>query len=144
MAPIMTDEARDPLADLLARGAVQKRALLDEAGGVLTADDVAARLGISRAAVEQRRRTGQLLAVPGDAGPGYPACQFEGGTVVPGLVAVLAWFDLEGAWGAFAFLLTPDDQLGGLAPLDALKRRDPALTAMTIRLARAHDSDGFG
>jgi len=145
MEPIMTDEARDPLADLLARGAVQKRALVEDAGGVLSVDEVAARLGISRAAVEQRRRTGQLLAVPSDAGPGYPACQFEGGTVVPGLAEVLALFGLARPWGALAFLLTPnDDQLGGLTPLDALKKRDPALIAMTIRLARAHDSDGFG
>ena len=140
----MTNEARDPLADLLACGAVQKTVLVEGAGGVLSADEVAARLGISRAAVEQRRRAGRLLAVPGEAGPGYPACQFEGGTVVPGLGEVLAWFGLARPWGALAFLLTPDDRLGGLRPLDALKRRDAALTAMTIRLARAHDSDGFG
>jgi len=140
----MTNEARDPLAELRARGAVQKRALVEDAGGVLTADEVAARLGMSRAAVEQRWRAGQLLAVPGEAGPGYPARQFEAGDVVPGLADVLTWFGRERPWGALAFLLTPDDQLGGLAPLEALKRRDPALTAMTIRLARAHDSDGFG
>ena len=141
----MTNEARDPLAELRARGAVQKRALVEDAGGVLTADEVAARLGISRAAVEQRWRAGRLLAVPGEGGPGYPACQFEGDTVVPGFADILVWFSRERPWGALAFLLTPDDRLGGLAPLDALKRREPALTAMTIRLARADaTAEGFG
>jgi len=123
----------NPLADLFTRGAV------------LAADEVAARLRISRAAVEQRRRAGQLLAGPGEASNGYPACQVEGGAIVPGLAEVLAWFGLERPWGALAFLLTPANRLGGPAPLDALKRREPTLTGMMIRLARADaTADGFG
>jgi DNA-directed RNA polymerase specialized sigma24 family protein len=54
----------DPLASLIARGAEQKLELLKQAGGGLSASDVARLLHISRQAVDKRRREGKLLAVP--------------------------------------------------------------------------------
>jgi len=90
----MSDEALDPLADLRARGAVRMRALLDEAGGARSADDVAARLGISRAAVEPPLVGGAAARCAWRDRPRLPACQFEGGTVVPGLAEALGWFGL--------------------------------------------------
>jgi len=53
----------DTLAALYARGADQKAALLKQAGGSLSVNQVAQRLGISWQAVDQQRRAGQLLAV---------------------------------------------------------------------------------
>lgn len=143
--PPVKDEMLDPLALLRARGDAQKRELLEEAGGVLSPNQVAERLGMSRTAVEQHRREGRLLAIPCDADHGYPACQFEAGTVVPALAEVLAEFGLERPWGALQFLLTSDERLHDLSPLSALKRRDSDLTAATIGLARGDAAaDGFG
>jgi hypothetical protein len=133
----------DPLAALIARGAEQKLALLQQAGGALPVSEVAKLLRISRQAVDKRRREGKLLAVPRGGDFAYPACQFEDDGVVPGLSDVLKAFGAERAWGALAFLVTPDaEQLDGLSPLEALKRRHR--TEALLRLAGASRSDGFG
>jgi len=49
------------------------------------------------------------------------------------------------AFGGFSlFLVTPDEQLRDLSPIEALKRGDPDLEAVTLRLARGKaGSDGF-
>src|SRR5258708_5190068 len=49
------------------------------------------------------------------------------------------------SWGgaALAFLVAPDDQLGGLSPLKALQRNAARLREPTLRLARAAAGDGF-
>lgn len=58
---------------------------------------------------------------------------------------IIELFGADRVWGLLAFLMTPDDQLGDFSPLQALKRQDSELDAMTLRLARAAaDSDGFG
>jgi hypothetical protein len=135
----------DPLAALIARGAEQKLALLERAGGALPVSEVAKLLRISRQAVDKRRREGKLLAVTRGGDFAFPACQFEGDDVVPGLARALKAFGAERAWGALAFLVTPDtEQLGGFSPLDELRRLDPQRTEMVLRLASASRSDGFG
>ena len=54
----------DPLADALARGAVERERLVLLAGGLLSANAAGRALGgISRQAVDKRRRGNQLLAV---------------------------------------------------------------------------------
>jgi hypothetical protein len=137
-------EQLDPLAALIARGAEQKLDLLKEAGGALPVSDVAKLLGISRQAVDKRRREGKLLAIARGADYAYPACQFEGDDVVPGLPEILGARGLQHPWAALAFLVTPEDQLGGRSPLEALRRKDAKLKDVTIRLARAAAGDGFG
>ena len=57
---------------------------------------------------------------------------------------IIETFEPNRVWGLLAFLLTPDDRLGDLAPIEALKRQDPKLEAMTLRLAHAAIGDGFG
>lgn len=145
-APIAGPTAElDPLAALIARGAAQKLALLEQAGGALPVSEVAKLLRISRQAVDKRRREGKLLAVTRGGDFAYPACQFEGDDVLPSLVPVLKAFGAERAWGALAFLVTPDaEQLGGLSPLDELRRQRPERTEKVLRLASASRSDGFG
>jgi hypothetical protein len=134
----------DPLAALIARGAEQKLGLLKQAGGALPVSEVAKLLGISRQAVDKRRREGKLLAIARGADYAYPACQFKDDDVVPGLADVLAARGVQYPWAALAFLVTPDDQLGGRAPLEALQRKDAKLKDVTLRLARAAAGDGFG
>ena len=134
----------DPLAALIARSAEQKLELLKQAGEVLSVSDVARLLRISRQAVDKRRREGKLLAVARGADYAYPACQFDDDQVVPGLTELLGHIGREPAWAALAFLVTPDDRLGDEAPLAVLRSKDEKLKELTLRLARAVASDGFG
>jgi hypothetical protein len=134
----------DPLAALIARGAGQKLELLKQAGGVLSVSDVARLLRISRQAVDKRRREGKLLAVARGADYAYPACQFDDDQVVPGLTQLLGHIGRGPTWATLAFLVTPDDRLGELAPLAVLRGKNEKLKELTLRLARAVAGDGFG
>lgn len=134
----------DPLASLIARGAEQKLDLLKQAGGGLSASDVARLLRISRQAVDKRRREGKLLAVPRGSDYAYPACQFEDDRPVSGLPDLLAARTVDHPWATLAFLMTPDEELG-CSPLKALQQHDPKLKERALRAARvAAGGDGFG
>jgi DNA-directed RNA polymerase specialized sigma24 family protein len=136
-------EELDPLAAAIARGAEQKVEILRQGGGALPVSDVAKLLGISRQAVDKRRREGKLLAVPRGADYVYPACLFADGEIVPGLTEILAQFGPQRSWTVLAFLVTPDDRLGALSPLEALQKKEAKLMERTLRLARAAAGDGF-
>lgn len=121
-------EEKDPLAGARLRGIEEQMRLLDEAGGALGATEAGEILGgISRQAVDARRKKGRLLAVAtGRHGWRYPRCQFapEGtrDKVVRGLDKVLAAIEDDlGGWMRLAFLLSPEERLGGRRPLDLLK-----------------------
>jgi hypothetical protein len=96
-------------------------ALLDTAGGTLTPEQVAARLGRSRQAVHQRLRNGQLLAVPGARGAAYPVWQFTESGVLPGFPEALGALGDTPPVVAVQFFLSGRDSLGGETPLDALR-----------------------
>src|SRR5271163_4543737 len=53
----------EPLAPAFIRGIEAKRRLIDDHGGAVTAEQVAQNLGITRQAVEKRRRGGKLIAL---------------------------------------------------------------------------------
>jgi hypothetical protein len=74
----------DPLAPALARGVEHRRTLLNLAGSAMSAEEAGQILGITRQAVDKRRRAGTLLAVREGSDWRYPACQFEDGEVVAG------------------------------------------------------------
>jgi hypothetical protein len=74
----MPEAARtlDPLADAIARGAAERERLAQLADGLLSASDAGRALGgISRQAVDKRRRANQLLAVRVGGDWCYPAAQ---------------------------------------------------------------------
>lgn len=106
-------ESIDPLAKAIARGAAAKETLLADAGGVFGVGQVAKLLGITRQAVEKRRRSNNLLAVPSGTGDHlYPTIQFTTDGVVPGLRKVLRAFPGEvGTWTRLDVLLGQPDQL---------------------------------
>jgi hypothetical protein len=137
----------DPLADALARGASERERLASRAGGLLSAAQAARALGgISRQAVDKRRRANQLLAVRVAGDWRYPAAQIGAdGTVPAALPSVLATASElgMGAWATLDFLLTPDGALGGLTPLDALRRGGGEADAVG-RLLEAVKADGYG
>lgn len=135
----------DPLADGLARGAAERERLVDLAGGLLSADQAGRALGgISRQAVDKRRRANQMLAVRVGGDWRYPAVQIGADGQVPRpLPAILrsaADLGMSG-WATLDFLLAPDSALDGLAPVEALRRGGSEDVRRLLEIARL---DSFG
>jgi len=137
----------DPFADALARGAGERERLASRAGGLPSAAQAARTLGgISRQAVDKRRRAKQLLAVRVAGDWRYPAAQFGADGTVPGALSSVLAMASElgmGAWATLDFLLTPDAALGGLAPMDALRRGGAEADAVG-RVLEAAKADAYG
>jgi hypothetical protein len=129
-AELSARAAATPLVHAWLESARRKRELLEEAGGGLTAAQVAEVRGITRQAVERARHERRLLAVPSVAGTGggdwlFPAAQFgPGGHPLPGLAAVLRAFQATSVvdpWTQLSELLAPDPELGDRSILGLLR-----------------------
>jgi hypothetical protein len=128
-------QSLDPLAEAVARGAEMKQELLAEAGGGWSSAVVAKHLGITRQAVDKRRRNNKLLALKSAAGDYvYPVCQFTSDGVVPGLDVFLGAFAPSGGWTRLDVLLTPAEEIGGASPLDALRHGDAEGAALVAAM----------
>lgn len=120
-APPARSEAWPPAG---LRGALSRKQLLEAEGGTLSAEEMGELLGMSRQAVDKRRRAGRLFAVEvGPRGLRYPAWQVHDGDVLAGLEEVLTALTVEAPLDRVAFFLTPSAALGGRRPLDLLRRR---------------------
>ncbi len=113
---------RDPLAPARLRGLAVRERLLAAEGGALTAEEAGDILGVTRQAIDNRRKRGGLLAVQlGRRGYRYPAWQFTAEGVLPGLKETLAALSDLGPWVQLAFLLNDNAWLNDRRPLDALR-----------------------
>ncbi|MGO6743928.1 helix-turn-helix domain-containing protein [Rhizobium ruizarguesonis] len=130
----------DPLVPALARNVEHRQNLVERAGGTVSAEDAGRMLGISRQAVDKRRRAGTLLAVREGSDWRYPLCQFDQGEVMAGISDVVRGFAAAGPWIALDFLLAADTALGGRTALQALRDGDREAVR---RLIRIETSDGF-
>jgi hypothetical protein len=130
----------DPLVPALARNVEHRQNLVERAGGTVSAEDAGRMLGISRQAVDKRRRAGTLLAVREGSDWRYPLCQFDQGEVIGGISDVVRGFAAAGPWIALDFLLAADTVLGGRTALQALSDGDREAVR---RLIRIETSDGF-
>ncbi|TAU72304.1 DNA-binding protein (plasmid) [Rhizobium ruizarguesonis] len=130
----------DPLVPALARNVEHRQNLVERAGGTVSAEDAGRMLGISRQAVDKRRRAGTLLAVREGSDWRYPLCQFDQGEVIAGISDVVRGFAAAGPWIALDFLLAADMALGGRTALQALRDGDREAVR---RLIRIETSDGF-
>ena len=114
--------SKDPLAAARLRGAARQQSLLKANGGVLSGEEAAELLGISRQAVDKRRRNGQLIGLTqGRRGYAYPAWQFDAGRTVSNLDTVLDALKDHDSWMQFAFFVNPNDLLRGKTPLEQLR-----------------------
>ncbi|HYZ33463.1 MAG TPA: hypothetical protein VE684_14430 [Crenalkalicoccus sp.] len=130
----------DPLAAATARGAEARVRLSEEAGGLLSTEQVATLLGITRAAVDKRRSVGKTLAVRVRGDWHYPAAQFRDGEVLPGIPEVLAHMPDASGWAILSFLLAEESALGGRTPLAALRTGE---LKPVLRLVRGHEVDAY-
>jgi hypothetical protein len=133
----------DPFAAARARAVEARAELAGKAGGLLSASETAARLGITRQAVNKRRAAGRLLAVRMGGDWRYPAIQFNrDGGVVAGLDEVIARMGRDDSpWGILSFLVSEDTALGGRTPLETLRAGDIALID---RLLAQRETDVYG
>lgn len=134
----------DPLADALARGVHERERLAATAGGLLSAAEIGRALGgISRQAVDKRRRAHQLVGVKLASDWRYPSAQVgDDGEILAGLPVVLAALAELSPWAILDFLLAEDAALGGVTPLAALRQGGDGLAAV-VRIAKASKTDAF-
>lgn len=132
-----------PLAASLMRGVERRRQLLAMEDGTASGQELADALGISRQAVDKRRRAGDLLAVPTGSGDWrYPWWQLKEGKVLPGFEEVMAALGQLSPWSRMDFFLSPDERLSGRRPLDALRKGEKGEVDFVIQSARAEGEQG--
>jgi hypothetical protein len=127
------------IAAAIARGVVEKKNLLEEAGGAYTSEQLAKVLGISPQAVHGGRQTNLYFGVPVARGIRYPKFQVTELGILPGLRQCLNAFTLPDPWMKLAVLLAPSERLNGLSPLQVLRDGD---IAAAVKVAQAYGSHG--
>ncbi len=99
----------DDWAEEILRGAAHKAEMLRAAGGTYTTGQVAALLGVSVQAIQQRLRRKSLLALPLNNGEwGFPTVQFSESGVPAKLPQVLRAFGDTDPWVQLSILLSDD------------------------------------
>lgn len=89
---------------------------------MLTSDEAASRMSMSREALNNRRKSGQALGLEaGKRGYRYPSWQFEDALipVMPDVLKALSFFD---PWAQYLFFKQPEPLLKGEAPLNLLRQ----------------------
>lgn len=125
----------EPLAPAFIRGIEAKRRLIEENGGTLTAEKAGEILGITRQAVDKRRRAGTLIGLStGRYGYRYPVWQFTESGTLPGLEEALSALASHDEWMQAAFLTGKNPRLKGRTPVEALKagKLDQVLNAAQV------------
>ncbi len=134
-------QRHDPLAEARLRGLAARRRLLAAEGGALSGEAIAQLLGISRQAVDKRRRAGRLLGLPvGSHRVAYPAWQFTTEGILPAWEEVLHDLHQHDPWMQLAFMLNGNSCLDGTVPLLALRRGQVAAVRRAARLYGEHGS----
>jgi hypothetical protein len=111
----------DPLRAARSRAAQTMADLVRAEGGPLGVDEVAELLGISRAAVDKRRKNDALLGIQdGSRAVRYPSWQFTATGVLDGLPQALGAIGVKDPWMRLQFFLSYDGDLEA-TPLKALR-----------------------
>lgn len=81
-------------------------------------------LRVSREGLIQMLGQRQLLAIPKGRGLVFPAFQFKGAGVLPGLPAVLNALETNSVFTILSFLLSPNSDFGGKTAVEMLEDGD--------------------
>ncbi len=140
-SPILTElGSAEPLAKAKLRGLVQRKQVLEQMGGTLTAEEVADLLDITRQAVHKRRNQHQLIGLTqGRRGYAYPSFQFEDGKTITGLAEVLQALNAHDPWMQLMFFANGNRRLEGATPLEALRQ---GKLDSVIRAAESYGEQG--
>lgn len=105
---------------------------------VLSADEVAERLGLTPSQVREMGDARQLLVVDHNGRKCYPEFQFADGDVLKGFSEALGALEHVSNWAAFNFFVTPDQSLNQRTPLEALRSGDIALAVRASKAFGEH------
>ena len=120
----------------LQRTADFKRDLIHRAGEALSSEGVRKLLGHrSLQAVHKAVSARRLLAVDDGGRKLFPAFQFDGGSVAPGMAAVLAATPTTSPWALLQFMVEGDEGLGDERPMDMITG-GPGTVERLVRFAR--------
>lgn len=130
----------DPLREARARAAKKMTELLSAEGGPIGVEAVAKLLGIGRAAIDKRRKTGALIGIEDRRREIlYPSWQFTSTGLLPGIDDALKAMIVVDPWMRMQFFLSRDNDLGE-RPLDALRQgRANEVLAAANRFGRLGD-----
>lgn len=111
----------------VARGLMVREAVKEEEGGHISAEEAGRVLGISKTAVLERFKKGQLLGwrETRQGAVRFPVWQFANDSPLNGLPEVLAILGKApgiDAWGRIFFFLNRRNSLNGKRPLDLLRQ----------------------
>jgi len=88
---------------------------------MLSSDDFAPRLGVSRETVNVWRKSGTVLGLPSaKRGFRFPLWQIIDGQRLPVLCSIAEYLQTD-EWGIWRFLVEPLDILDGESPLDMIR-----------------------
>ncbi len=133
VAMLASRDEDNPLAAAMAEGLLVRDRILAEAGGGLTAAQVAAMLHLSPQAVAKARASRRLLAVAfSERKLRYPVAQFRKGKPLPGLDRVLQASRLDDPWMELEHMTARHAALDGQSIFQALAagRVEPAVEVM--------------
>lgn len=120
----MAKDIEDPLREARARAPKRMAQLLASEGGPLGVEEVAERLGMTRAGVDKRRKQKKLIGIDdGSRAVRYPSWQFTATGTLPGLEEVLSEMKVDDPWMRIQFFLVESPDFGGRRPLDVLRAR---------------------
>lgn len=104
---------------------------------MLTSDEAAKRMNMSREALNNRRKSGQALGLEaGKRGFRYPSWQFED-ALVPVIAEVLKALSPFDPWAQYLFFKQPEPLLKGNVPLNLLRKEKSAEVTRVARLLAA-------
>jgi len=97
--------------------------LLNAQGGSWSVERAAKHLGLTRQAVDKRRKANKLIGLAvGRHGYLYPSWQFDRSGTLPGLEDVLHELRRQDPWSQLIFMLSPNYRLDGASPLEQLRK----------------------
>jgi hypothetical protein len=124
---------------LRSRATEEQVRIIEDAGGLLTSEEVAKVLGYeSRQTANNKKHGGELLSVsfPNRRGDFFPRCQFDGSHVRPWVAELLRRIS---GWSALAFLTARYEDLGGQSYLNIIIA-DPSRVEEMLAAADAYVS----